>query len=40
VADTELLHSLFDKAKEKLTTASASLKSVNEIFKTCVEPNV
>ncbi|EFX68356.1 hypothetical protein DAPPUDRAFT_260244 [Daphnia pulex] len=27
VADTELLHSLFDKAKEKLTTASASLKS-------------
>lgn len=40
VADTELLHSLFDKAKEKLTTASASLKSVNEIFKTCFEPNV
>jgi ribosomal RNA-processing protein 12 len=40
VADTELLHSLFDKAKEKLTTASASLKSVNEICKTFVEPNV
>lgn len=31
VADTELLHSLFDKAKEKMTTASASLKSVNYI---------
>nr|SVE70243.1 EOG090X00E0 [Daphnia similis]SVE70867.1 EOG090X00E0 [Daphnia similis]SVE71498.1 EOG090X00E0 [Daphnia similis]SVE72131.1 EOG090X00E0 [Daphnia similis] len=27
VADMELLHSLFDKAKEKMTTASASLKS-------------
>nr|SVE73376.1 EOG090X00E0 [Daphnia atkinsoni] len=27
VADTELLHSLFDKAKEKMTTASVSLKS-------------
>nr|SVE90331.1 EOG090X00E0 [Daphnia sinensis] len=27
VADIELLHSLFDKAKEKMTTASASLKS-------------